>query len=63
MKGIQLWGLLAGEMMGKLPPDLDLPGNNTDSHFRCNTTTSNVYTEVGKYLDWIGSQFDMLPPE
>eukprot|EP00091_Calanus_sinicus_P024735 TRINITY_DN9050_c0_g1_i1.p1 TRINITY_DN9050_c0_g1~~TRINITY_DN9050_c0_g1_i1.p1 ORF type:complete len:197 (-),score=35.62 TRINITY_DN9050_c0_g1_i1:87-677(-) len=29
----------------------------------CNTTYPSYYTEVGKYLDWIGSHFDLLPPE
>ena len=37
--------------------------NANDLFSRCGGNRYGVFTEVGKYLDWIGEQFDLLPPE
>jgi len=29
----------------------------------CDPSYANIYTRVGQYMEWIGSQFGLLPPE
>ena len=33
------------------------------SVFRCGNDRYGVFTEVGKYMDWITSHFDLQPPD